>query len=52
MRKLHEDGLLDLSALEAFETCESHLLGKMTKTPFAKSCERVADLLELVHSDV
>src|SRR5664279_1447925 len=27
-------------------------MGKMTKTPFAKSFERAASLLELVHSDV
>src|SRR5664279_481039 len=27
-------------------------MGKMTKTPFAKSFERASDLLELVHSDV
>ena len=52
MRKLHGNGLLDLSALEAFETCESCLLGKMTKMPFAKICERAFGLLELVHSDV
>src|SRR5664279_4951394 len=32
--------------------CESCLLGKMTKTPFTKSCERAGGLLELVHSDV
>ena len=24
----------------------------MTKTPFAKSCERASELLELIHSDV
>src|SRR3954470_20285872 len=24
----------------------------MTKTPFAKSCERASDLLELIHTDV
>ena len=52
MRKLHGDGLLDSSALVAFELCESCLLGKMTKAPFAKSCERASGLLELVHSDV
>jgi hypothetical protein len=52
MEKIHRDGLLDLSGLESYEICESCLLGKMTKTPFAKSCERAADLLALVHSDV
>ena len=51
-KKLHDDGLLTSFDLESFETCESCLLGKMTKTPFAKSCERASDLLGLVHSDV
>ena len=52
MKKLHDDGLLISFDIESFETCEPCLLGKMTKTPFAKSCERASDLLELVHSDV
>ena len=52
MQKLHDDGLLDSSGLEPFDICESCLLGKLTKTPFAKSCERAFGLLELVHSDV
>ena len=37
---------------ESFETCKSCLLSKMTKSPFAKSCERTSELLELIHSDV
>ena len=52
MKKLHDDGLLTSFDFESFETCESCLLGKMTKSPFAKSCERVSELLELIHSDV
>ena len=52
MKKLHDDELLTSFDLESFETCESCLLCKMTKTPFAKSCERASDLLALVHSDV
>ena len=52
MKKLHDDGLLTSFDLESFETCESCLLGKMTKTPFAKSCERASELLGLIHSDV
>ena len=52
MKKLHDDGLLTSFDLELFETSESCLLGKMTKTPFARSCERAFDLLELIHSDV
>ena len=50
--ELHKDGLLDSFDFESFETCESCLLGKMTKTPFSKQGERVSDLLELIHSDV
>ena len=52
MKKLHDDGLLTLSDFGSFETCESCLLGKMTKSPFAKSCERASELLDLIHSDV
>src|SRR3954462_8218336 len=52
MKKLHDDGVLTSFDLESFETCESCLLGKMTKTPFSKSCETASDLLGLVHSDV
>src|SRR5664279_2923534 len=52
MKKLHGDGLLESFDFESFDICESCLMGKMTKTPFAKSCERAAVLLELVHSDV
>jgi hypothetical protein len=52
MKKLHDDGLLTSSNFESFETCESYLLGKMTKFPFAKSCKRLFDPLELIHNDV
>ena len=52
MKKLHDDGLLTSSDFESFEACESCLLGKMTKSPLAKSCERASELLELIHSDV
>jgi len=43
---------LDSFDFESFETCESCLMGKMTKTPFSKRGERVNDLLELIHTDV
>src|SRR4051812_46529734 len=46
MKKLHDDGILNPFD---FESC---LLGKMTKTPFPKSCERASDCLELLHTDV
>ena len=35
-----------------FETCESCLLGKITKTPFTRQSNRSNDLLGLIHSDV
>ena len=52
MKKLHDDGLLTSTDFGSFETCESCLLGKMTKSPFTKSCGRASELLELIHSDV
>ena len=52
VEKLHKDGLLDSFDYETFETCESCLLGKMTKTPFTGHGERASELLALVHTDV
>ena len=52
VEKLHRDGLLDSFDFESFDTCESCLLGKMTKAPFTGIGERASDLLGLVHSDV
>ena len=50
--KLHQDGLIQSFELESFETCESCLLGKITKAPFARHSERASDLLGLIHTDV
>ena len=50
--KLHQDGLIHSFGLESFETCESCLLGKMTKAPFAGHNERASDLSSLIHTDV
>ena len=50
--KLHQDWLIHSFSLESFETCESCLLGKMTKAPFAGHGERASDLLGLIHTDV
>ena len=50
--KLHKEGILDSFDLESFETYESCLLGKMTKSPFPGKGERATELLALVHSDV
>ena len=50
--KLHQDGLLHSFDFESCEVCESCLLGKMTKAPFAGHSESVDDLLGFIHSDV
>ena len=50
--KLHQDGLIHSFDLESFETCESCLLGKMTKAPFTGHNERASDLLGHMHTDV
>ena len=52
MNKLHADGLLESLDYESFDTCESCLMGKMTKTPFFGRMERANDLLEIIHIDV
>src|SRR3954462_2695112 len=52
MKKLISDGLLKSLDYESFETCESCLMGKMTRTPFFGSMERATDLLEIIHTDV
>ena len=49
---MHKEGLLDPFDFESYPTCESCLLGKMTKSPFSGHGERAADLLGLVHTDV
>jgi hypothetical protein len=49
---LHKDGLFSSFDFESFDTCESCLLGKMTKAPFTSQSERANDLLGLVHTDV
>ena len=50
--KVHQHGLLNSFDFESFETCESCLLEKMTKTPFTGHSKRVNDLLGLIHSNV
>ncbi|KAL8118400.1 hypothetical protein AgCh_016069 [Apium graveolens] len=52
LRTLHKEGLLDPFDFESYRTCESCLLGKMTKSPFSGHGERAANLLGLVHTDV
>ena len=52
MTKLHKQGSLGSFDYELFETCESCLLGKMTKSPFSGKGEHAKELLELIHSDL
>jgi hypothetical protein len=52
IERLHKDGLLNSFDFESFDTCESCLLGKITKAPFTGQSDRVSDLLGLVHTDV
>ena len=52
INKLHKEGYLDNYDYESYETCESCLKGKMTKSPFIGSGERASELLGLIHTDV
>ena len=52
MSKLHKQDSLGSFDYESYETCESCLLDKMTKSPFTGKGERASGLLELIHSDV
>ena len=47
-----KQGLLDLGDCESLPTSESCLLGKMTKSPFARKGERAKEFLGLIHADV
>ena len=50
--KLHQVGVLNSFDFESYDTCESCLLGKMTKDPFTRHSERANELLDLIHTDV
>ena len=52
MKKLHADGLLKSLGYQSFDTCETCLMGKMTKTLLSGTMERANDLLEIIHTDV
>ena len=52
MTKLHKRGSLGSFDYESFDTCESCLLGKMTKLPFKGKGEQVCGPLDLIHTDV
>jgi hypothetical protein len=52
IERLHRDGFLNSFDFESFDTCESCLLGKMTKAHFTSQSEMASDLLGLVHTDI
>ena len=52
MAKLHKSGNLGSFDYEAHDTCESCLLGKMTKFPFQGKGESAGGPLDLIHTDV
>ena len=52
MTELHKCRSLGSFDYESFETCESCLLGKMTKLPFKGKGERAHGLLDLIHTYV
>ena len=47
-----QEGILEVGDYESLPTCESCLLGKMTKSPFTEKSERATELLGLIHTDV
>jgi hypothetical protein len=52
IERLHKDGLLISFNFESFDTCESCLLGKMTKAPFTSQSDRLSKMLGFVHTNV
>jgi hypothetical protein len=51
IERLHKDGLLSSFDFDSIDTCESCLLGKMTKAPFTGQSERASDLYILKYVD-
>ena len=52
MNRLAQKRILDKHDYESLPTCESYLLGKVTKSPFTEKDERASDMLDLIHTDV
>ncbi|GJW23331.1 retrotransposon protein, putative, ty1-copia subclass [Tanacetum coccineum] len=50
--QLQKDRVLELFDFKSDDVCESCLSGKMTKSPFTRTCERGEGLLDLVHTNV
>jgi hypothetical protein len=51
IERAHKNCLLSSFDFESFDTCESCLLGKMTKAPFTGQSERESDLYILMYLD-
>ncbi|GJS70550.1 retrotransposon protein, putative, ty1-copia subclass [Tanacetum coccineum] len=49
--QLQKNGVLESFDFKSDDVCESCLLGKMTKSPFMRSCKRGEGSLDLVHTD-
>ena len=52
MAKLHKSGNLGSFDYESYDTCESCLLGKMTKLSFKGKGEHASRPLDLIKTDV
>ena len=51
LNRLAQEGILEVGDCESLPTCESCLLGKMTKSPFTEKGEQANELLGLIHFD-
>ena len=52
IKRLVSTGILKPFDYESYGTCESCLLGKMTRAPFTGKGARASDILGLIHTDV
>ena len=52
INKLYKEKFFNLYDFESYETCESCLIGKMTKSPFTRYRDRTSDILGLIYTDV
>lgn len=46
------DEILGQFDFQSIDTCESCLVGKMTKAPFSKTGERASVMFGIIHNDV
>ena len=52
IHQLEKDRLIGLLGSNPYPTCESCLLGKMTKSAFTGDPEKTAQVPDLVHTDI